>query len=174
LIHDPDAIKRDQFPWLSRLALIPENLLTEQFRRDSRFVEYRADAYHQAVTDPSQGSLPDDERSGVTVPRSTGLGVAGSAAPTPRYSSKASSTNSTSPQPRQVLVADTNKLIIARIFTVHCGVSMAGRNATKKCGRHIRWAAERRPTRLGCASVATQSAEQEWPAGQSRHRCCAR
>jgi asparagine synthase (glutamine-hydrolysing) len=50
-IHDPDAIKRDQFPWLSRLALIPENLLTEQFRRDSRFVEYRADAYHQAVAE---------------------------------------------------------------------------------------------------------------------------
>ncbi|MFC9222464.1 asparagine synthase (glutamine-hydrolyzing) [Streptomyces hygroscopicus] len=47
--HDPAAIQAEMFPWLSRMQLITPELLAPGFLAATRFEEYRADSYRQAL-----------------------------------------------------------------------------------------------------------------------------
>ncbi|MBZ4322017.1 asparagine synthase (glutamine-hydrolyzing) [Streptomyces huiliensis] len=57
--HDPAAIRSATFPWLSRMQLIPPELLAPDFRAATRFEEYRADGYRQALGEVEH--LPEDD-----------------------------------------------------------------------------------------------------------------
>ncbi|MEV7548410.1 asparagine synthase (glutamine-hydrolyzing) [Amycolatopsis sp. NPDC089917] len=47
--HDPDVVATADFPWLSTMQFVPEHMLTAEFREHTRFGEYRADRYRQAI-----------------------------------------------------------------------------------------------------------------------------
>ncbi|GAB3727672.1 asparagine synthase (glutamine-hydrolyzing) [Amycolatopsis oliviviridis] len=47
--HDPAVVAKADFPWLSTMQFVPEEMLTAEFREHTRFGEYRADRYRQAI-----------------------------------------------------------------------------------------------------------------------------
>ncbi|MDT8915993.1 asparagine synthase (glutamine-hydrolyzing) [Amycolatopsis sp. PS_44_ISF1] len=47
--HDPGIVGTADFPWLSTMQFVPERMLTAEFREHTRFGEYRADCYRQAI-----------------------------------------------------------------------------------------------------------------------------
>lgn len=47
--HDPRVVAAAEFPWLSTMQFVPAGMLTAEFREDTRFDEYRADSYRQAI-----------------------------------------------------------------------------------------------------------------------------
>ncbi len=47
--HDPKVVGTAEFPWLSTMQFVPEGMLTAEFREHTRFGEYRADSYQQAI-----------------------------------------------------------------------------------------------------------------------------
>ncbi|NHD19433.1 MULTISPECIES: asparagine synthase (glutamine-hydrolyzing) [unclassified Actinopolyspora] len=47
--HDPAVVAGSEFPWLSRMRLIEPDLLTRQFRAETQFDDYVADAYRTAL-----------------------------------------------------------------------------------------------------------------------------
>nr|WP_200072959.1 asparagine synthase (glutamine-hydrolyzing) [Saccharopolyspora sp. HNM0986] len=57
--HDPTVVAGAEFPWLSRMQLIPPSLLTCQFRRQTRFDEYVSDAYRSAVSEVARIDTED-------------------------------------------------------------------------------------------------------------------
>ncbi|MFF7489667.1 asparagine synthase (glutamine-hydrolyzing) [Streptomyces luteogriseus] len=56
--HDPAAVRAARFPWLSRMQLITPELLAPAFRAATRFEEYRADRYAEALGEVEH--LPGD------------------------------------------------------------------------------------------------------------------
>ncbi|GLF97024.1 asparagine synthase (glutamine-hydrolyzing) [Streptomyces yaizuensis] len=56
--HDPEVVRAPMFPWLSRMELLTPDLLAPDFRAATRFDEYRADTYRDAVA--AVAHLPGD------------------------------------------------------------------------------------------------------------------
>ncbi|MBB4965596.1 asparagine synthase (glutamine-hydrolyzing) [Saccharothrix violaceirubra] len=57
--HDPKVVATEDFPWLSRMRFVPEDMLDRDFRERTRFAQLRADAYRQAVAEVDH--LPGDD-----------------------------------------------------------------------------------------------------------------
>ncbi|MFC9125307.1 asparagine synthase (glutamine-hydrolyzing) [Streptomyces sp. NPDC057099] len=62
--HDPAVIEAAAFPWLSRMQLITPELLSPAFRAATRFEQYRADRYQEALGEVEHlpGDSPSERR----------------------------------------------------------------------------------------------------------------